>query len=43
MASAMLVDFHPDATAEVFRHDDDQIFIVAVAHVKRRPGFWRDR
>ncbi|HIF32893.1 MAG TPA: type II toxin-antitoxin system RelE/ParE family toxin [Planctomycetaceae bacterium] len=27
----------------VFCHDDDRIHIVAVAHAKRRPGYWRDR
>jgi len=27
----------------VFRHDDARILIVAVAHAKRRPDFWRGR
>ena len=27
----------------VFRYDTSKILIVAIAHVKRRPGFWRDR
>jgi plasmid stabilization system protein ParE len=27
----------------VFRSDEAQICIVAVAHAKRRPGYWRDR
>lgn len=27
----------------IFRHDNDQIVIIAVAHAKRRPGFWHDR
>lgn len=27
----------------VFRHDNDQIVVVAVAHAKRRPGYWRER
>jgi len=27
----------------VFRHDADRIHVVAVAHAKRRPGYWRDR
>ena len=27
----------------VFRNDGDRIYIVAIAHAKRRPGYWRDR
>ncbi len=27
----------------VFRHDGDRVHIVAVAHAKRRPGYWHDR
>ena len=27
----------------VFRHDEDRVNIVAVAHAKRRPGYWRNR
>lgn len=27
----------------VFRHDGDQFHIIAVAHAKRLPGYWRDR
>ncbi len=27
----------------IFRHDEDKLFIVAVAHAKRRPGYWLDR
>ena len=27
----------------VFRYGDDRIHVVAVAHAKRRPGYWRDR
>jgi len=27
----------------IFRHDAERIRIVAVAHAKRRPGYWRDR
>lgn len=27
----------------VFRHEADRVHIVAVAHSKRRPGYWRDR
>lgn len=27
----------------IFRHTEDRIHIVAVAHAKRRPGYWRDR
>ena len=27
----------------VYRHDQDRIHVVAVAHAKRRPGYWRDR
>jgi plasmid stabilization system protein ParE len=27
----------------VYRFDVDRIVIVAVAHAKRRPGYWKDR
>lgn len=27
----------------VYRADSDEILIVAYAHFKRRPGYWRDR
>lgn len=27
----------------IFRHEADRIYIVAVAHAKRRPGYWRRR
>ena len=27
----------------VFRHEIDRIYIVAIAHAKRRPGYWRGR
>ena len=27
----------------VFRRHNDRIIVVAVAHAKRRPGYWRDR
>jgi plasmid stabilization system protein ParE len=27
----------------VYRYDSSRILILAVAHVKRRPGFWHDR
>jgi plasmid stabilization system protein ParE len=27
----------------IFRDDGGRIFIIAVAHAKRRPGYWRDR
>lgn len=27
----------------VFRHDKSRVLIVAVAHAKRRPGFWSQR
>jgi len=27
----------------VFRHENDRIYIVAIAHAKRRPGYWRIR
>ena len=27
----------------VYRHEKDRIFIIAIAHAKRRPGYWRDR
>jgi plasmid stabilization system protein ParE len=27
----------------IFRHSDNRIHVVAVAHAKRRPGYWRNR
>jgi plasmid stabilization system protein ParE len=27
----------------VYRDDSDRVLVVAVAHAKRRPGFWRHR
>ena len=27
----------------VFHEEDDRLVIIAIAHAKRRPGFWRDR
>ena len=27
----------------VYRHDADSVVIVAVAHQRRRPGYWRQR
>jgi plasmid stabilization system protein ParE len=27
----------------LYRPDQDRIFIVAVAHLRRRPGYWRHR
>ena len=27
----------------VFQHDNERVFILAVAHAKRRPGYWSDR
>jgi plasmid stabilization system protein ParE len=27
----------------IFRHEDDRIVVIAVAHTKRRPGYWRSR
>lgn len=27
----------------VFRRDEDRIYVIAVAHAKRRPGYWRRR
>lgn len=27
----------------LYRVEPDQIFVVAVAHVRRRPGYWRGR
>ena len=27
----------------VLRHDEDRVHVVAVAHAKRRPGYWQDR
>ena len=27
----------------VFRYQEDRIHVVAVAHAKRHPGYWRDR
>ena len=27
----------------MYRQREDQLIIVAIAHAKRRPGYWRDR
>ena len=27
----------------VYANEDDQVFVVAVAHTKRRPGYWKKR
>ena len=27
----------------VYRHESNRIVIIAIAHAKRRPGYWRDR
>jgi len=27
----------------VYRLEDDEIVILAIAHMKRRPGFWKHR
>lgn len=27
----------------IYRHFDDQVTIYAVAHQKRKPGYWKDR
>ena len=27
----------------VFRDEPDRLVVIAIAHAKRRPGFWRDR
>ena len=27
----------------VYRHTDDGIFVVAIAHLHRKPEYWRDR
>jgi len=27
----------------VYTHERDQIWVVAIAHCKRRPGYWTDR
>lgn len=27
----------------IFRHDSSRVYVVAVAHTKRRPGYWIDR
>ncbi|MEW6381195.1 MAG: type II toxin-antitoxin system RelE/ParE family toxin [bacterium] len=29
--------------AIVYRHDDVKIQVLAIAHLRRRPGYWRDR
>ncbi len=29
--------------AVIYRAEADRIFILAVAHLKRRPGYWRER
>ena len=42
--------FHPEAEAEAAAQrdyydnkEDDHIVIYAVAHTKRKPGYWRER
>jgi plasmid stabilization system protein ParE len=27
----------------VYRNDDSRIYVIAIAHAKRRPGYWRER
>ena len=27
----------------IFRHSGDRVHVVAVAHAKRKPGYWRNR
>ena len=27
----------------VYRHENERVIIIAIAHAKRRPGYWRDR
>ena len=29
--------------AVIYRHRSGDIFILAIAHVRRRPGYWKDR
>lgn len=29
--------------SEVYRITDEQIVILAIAHLRRRPGYWRNR
>ena len=36
-----LVDRFPYAV--VYRHDDQSIVILAIAHLRRRPGYWKPR
>lgn len=40
-ARKVLVDRFPYSI--VYRHIEDSVVIVAVAHVRRRPGYWRRR
>ena len=40
-ASRVIVEGFPYSV--VFRETSDEIQIIAVAHGKRRPGYWRDR
>jgi len=44
--------FHPEAKDElaraipygiIYRVDDDEVFIAAVMHFKRTPGYWKQR
>jgi toxin ParE1/3/4 len=37
----VLIDRFPYAV--VYRHDSDAVVILAVAHQRRRPGYWRRR
>jgi len=27
----------------IYQRDDEKIYVIAVAHAKRRPGYWRSR
>ena len=42
----MIVRLHPEAAnpySVIFRIKIDTIEIIAIAHAKRRPGYWRRR
>ena len=37
------LNFHRFPYAIVYRHDRESVLILAVAHLRQRPGYWRRR
>ena len=37
---ALIAEFHPEA---LYATEATRIYILAVAHFRRRPGYWRSR